>query len=284
MKIIDVAHSFIRAGVIALVVTTLSLPETGFAQARLIDFSGRVIDPYLWEGQSTGASLEVSQQIRRGRARLELRGLGDLDRSDGRRGAAQGLVVKSEVGSRIDFIEMRSRLTGVRLSGCPANASEPRAQIRIIGNFFADGVDPGSSEFDNTGKVLSIIALESQLGDFDRNQYRATYYAGLCADSNCDESEPIASGESGTFPMGTWVRLAIANDMDTRQLTFSVNGQSETFDYASIVPSPVPILEPRIRLHLDAKTPNCETSVNRRPFVRSAGEIDWVRINESAFN
>jgi len=284
MKIIDVADSFIRAGVLALVVTILSLPETGLAQARLIDFSGRVIDPYLWEGQSSGASLEVSQRTRRGRTQLELRGLGDLDRSDGRRSAAQGLVVKSEVGSRIDFIEMRSRLTGVRLSGCPANASSPRAQIRIIGNFFADGVDPGGSEFDNTGKVLSYIALESQLGDFDSNQYRARYYAGLCADSNCDESEQIASGESGTFTVGTWVRLAIANNMDDRQLTFSVNGQSETFDYASIVPSPVSILEPRIRLHLDAKTPNCETSANRRPFVRAIGEIDWVRINESAFN
>jgi len=264
--------------------TLAAIPSPGIAQTRLLDFNDRLVDPKIWEGRSTNTSLEVSRLVRGGRLSLEMKAVGRLDSSTDRVGSGEGVKLKDKFGRRVSFIEGRVRLANVADRGCPSNSDETRAQIRIIGNFLADRTNPGGTTTDDTGKVKAFIALTAGPADVDLNQYRATFWAGLCRDAECDASDNIALGEIGTFSMGSYTRISIGHDIGRRQLSFRANSSTETVDYSAVVPAPIRLANPGIQVQLDAKTPNCVIAPGQRPFVHSTGDIDWVRVNESAFN
>lgn len=167
-------------------------------------------------------TLEGGLRTRSGKLNYYNRNIGASGSESGRFRAGRGLVMKD--GTNITAMETSVQVKGLEITGCTANASPSRAEVRIGGAFFNNaGSCEGSGSV--TGDVQAYIGLRKDSDDTElpAGYMRAIGTVLLCTNANCTSSTQIGEEDLGLVKVGKKVKLLIRLEKDEDTFIFKLD-------------------------------------------------------------
>lgn len=254
-------------------------PPVGFT--LLDNFTGKMIDPNKWIGQSVEADTsnrvmrESIIEVERNQAHLVARSWAcTTNCGDYVEGTKYGQNRLRAIGNVATALQATFQVKQVEVVGSDVNISPAQARIRLMGWFFNDGTGVPAS-FNSTGDVYAWIGLRRKSDSTDaKGILSVVANVGYCLDAACNSAENFEK-TMGTVKVGAKTTVSVEWDKGNQKFIFK-NSSGRTSVVAEIrydevsflgvdIPDDLPAVAVSNRVDVITFVPNDDGATGVRP-------------------